>query len=131
MSDDLGDLVRYLGTVPRYSQRFVHAALGKTALGMKTGWRGIASAYSRAGRLRGFPASIDYEVTGDFPTYEAEIGPNVGAGQGSLGIIEDAGGGVTAPAMKARPKLLKSGEADFEKGLDNAVADALKRAGLG
>lgn len=130
MSDDLDKLVRDLGTVPRYSQRFVHAALGKTALGMKTGWRGIASAYSSR-RLGGFAPSIDYEVTGDFPKYEAEIGPKVGVGQGSLGIIEDAGGGVTAPAMKARPKLLKSGEADFEKGLDNAVADALKRAGLG
>lgn len=129
MSDDLARLVRDLGTVPRFSQRFVHAALGKTALGMKTGWRAIASGYS-ARRLRGFPASIDYEVTGDFPTYEAEIGPQIGVGQGSLGFIEDAPDGVSAPPMKARPKLLKSGEADFEKGLDRAVSDALKRAGL-
>lgn len=127
---DLDALYRDLGTVPRYSQRFVHAALRKTAHGMKEGWRGIASGYSKGGRLRGFPASIDYEVRGDFPAYEAEIGPQVGVGQGSLGIIEDANGGVTAPAMKARPRLLKSGEADFEKGLDRAVDDALRRAGL-
>lgn len=128
MSDDLDGLIRDLGTVPRYSQRFIHAALGKTAFGMKEGWRSIAGSASGR-RAKGYPWSIDYEVRGDFPSYEAEIGPNLG-GQGSLGILEDAPGGVKSAPQKARPRLLKSGEKDFERGLDAAIGDALKRAGL-
>lgn len=128
MSDDLDKLIRDLGVIPQYSQRFVHAALSKTAHGMKEGWRNIAAGASR-GHAKRYPASIDYEVKGDFPRYEAEIGPNLG-GQGSLGILEDAPGGVKAAPQKARPRLLKSGEKDFERGLDAAIGDALKRAGL-
>lgn len=126
---DLDALYRDLGTVPLYSKRFVHAALGKTALGMKKSWQEHAEGPSGS-HARGYPFSVDYDVTGDFPRYEAEIGPNLGRGQGALGILEDAPGGVTAAPQKARPKVVSDNEADFEKGLDKAVDDALRRAGL-
>lgn len=128
MSDDLDALQRDLGTVPRYSQRFVHAALGRTALAAKSAWRDIAGPAS-GGHARGYPAKIDYDVKGDFPSYEAEIGPTLG-GQGSLGILEDAPGGVASAPQSARSKILPWIRDDFEDGLDRAVDDALKRAGL-
>lgn len=125
---DLDRLQRDLGTVPRYSQRFVHAALGKTANTTKQAWRDIAQGASGVSAA-GYPFAIDYDVSGDFPSYEAEIGPQPG-GQGSLGILEDAPGGVMSAPQSARKKILPWVEADFEKGLDNAVDDALRRAGL-
>lgn len=125
---DLDKLQRDLGTVPRYSQRFVHKALGVTANLAKSAWRNIAVPASGE-RAKGYPFAIDYEVSGDFPSYEAEIGPQLG-GQGSLGILEDAPLGVRSAPQSARKKILPEVEADFEKGLDRAVDDALRRAGL-
>lgn len=128
MTGDLEALERDLGTIPFHSQRFVHAALGVTAGKMKDAWRDIATGPS--GRsARHYPATVSYDVSGNFPDYEAEIGPSLG-GQGSLGILEDAPGGVRSAPQKARPEVMRSGEADFERGLDRAVDDALARAGL-
>lgn len=125
---DLDGLYRDLGTVPQHSRRFVHAALGQTANTTKKAWREIAQGAS--GRsAAAYPSAIDYEVTGDFPSYGAEIGPTTG-GQGSLGILEDAPGGVKSAPQSARKKVLPWVEEDFEKGLDKAAADALRRAGL-
>lgn len=128
MSDDLDRLSRDLGTVPRYSQRFVHAALGTTANKMKQSWRDVAESASGV-RARHYPFTVDYDVSGDFPSYKAEIGPRPG-GQGSLGILEDSPGDVRSAPQKARPKVVREHERDFEKGLDRAVDDALRRAGL-
>ena len=128
MSDDLSRLERDLGTVPRHSGRFVKPALEKTAFDAKRSWQGHAKGPS-GGRAAKYPAAIDYDVKGDFPKYEADVGPSLG-GQGSLGILEDAPGGVRSAPQKARPKVVRDIEADFEKGLDRAVDDALRRAGL-
>lgn len=128
MSDDLESLHRDLGEIPRHSGRFVKAALSKTAMDAKEVWRDLATGPS-GGHASGYPHKIDFDVQGDWPSYQAEVGPNLG-GQGSLGILEDSPGGVASAPQKARPKVAKAIESDFEKGLDKAVDDALRRAGL-
>lgn len=130
MSDDLAKLQQDLGTIPYHSGRFVNTALRRTAHEVKEAWRDHASGPSGS-HAKAYPYSIDYDVEGTWPQYKAEIGPNLGRKQGALGILEDAPGGVTASPQSARPKLMTAAEADFEKGLDAAVGDALKRAGLG
>lgn len=125
---DFDALIRDLGTVPRHSGRFVKPALERSAFKAKGKWQEIAKAASGA-HAKGYPSKITYDVKGDFPSYEAEVGPTLG-GQGSLGILEDAPGGVQSAPQKARPAVLREVEADFEKGLDRAVDDALRRAGL-
>lgn len=126
---DLDALQRDLGKVPVYVGPEVKKALEVTARGTKEGWRNIAAAAS-GGHAKAYPFSVDYDVRTRFSHWEAEIGPNLGSRQGALGILEDASGGVAAAPQKARPRLMKSSERDFEKGLDKARDDALRRAGL-
>lgn len=129
MSDDLDSLMRDLGRVPADAGKNVKPALERTAFLAKESWRDHAKRPS-GGHAAGFPFSIDYDTKGGFPKWEAEIGPNLGSGQGALGILEDSPGGVAASPQKARPAIAKRVEEDFEKGLDRAVDDALRRAGL-
>lgn len=134
MSDDLADLIRDFGKVPGNLGPHVRTALERSARGTKDGWRNIAAAASR-GHAKGYPATIDYDVRTKLSHWEAEIGPNLkrygGRGmQPSLGILEDAPGGVAAAPQKARPRLLKSGEKYFERGMDRAADDALRKAKL-
>lgn len=139
MSDDLGDLVRDLGEFPKHAGRFVEGALKKTAHGMKEDWQHLAALPS-GGHAKHYPPSIDFDITkSEFPTYEAEIGPNLKryggkTGKGglapSLGILEEANGGVRAAPQNVRPGVIKANETDFERGMDRAIDDALRRAGL-
>lgn len=130
MSDDLDALVRDLGEFPRHSGRFVESALKVTAHKMKESWQGLAKGPS-GGHAKAYPFSVDYDVTKrSFPSFEAEVGPSLGRTQGALGILEEANGGVRAAPQNVRPKVIKANEADFEQGMDRAVDDALRRAGL-
>lgn len=128
MSDDLSRLERDLGTIPLHSARFVNKALTGTAMEAKKAWQELTR--SSTGATKHFPRSIDFDVEGNWPEYRAEVGPNLGRMQGALGILEDSPGGVTAPPKKARPRVVKAVEKDFERGLDKAIDDALRRAGL-
>ncbi len=129
MSDDLTRLERDLGSVPVAAGKYVLSALRKTAMDAKEQWQGIAKGPS--GRhAKAYPFSIDYDVEGGMPEWRAEVGPNLGRAQGALGILEDAPGGVHGGPQKARPKVVKAVERDFQRGLNRAVSDALKGAGL-
>lgn len=129
MNDDLARLERDLGTIPQHSARFVNAALRGTAFKAKEAWRDEAKGPS-GGHAKAYPFSVDFDVEGSWPQYRGEVGPNLGRKQGALGILEDAPGGVAAAPQKARPRVVKAVEKDFERGLDKAVDDALRRAGL-
>lgn len=130
MSDDLDRLVRDLGEFPRHAGRFVESALKRTAHNMKESWRSLAKGPS-GGHAKGYPFSVDYDITKrTFPNFEAEVGPNLGRAHGSLGILEEANGGVAAAPQNMRPQVVKANEADFERGMDRATEDALRRAGL-
>ncbi len=126
---DLDALMRDLGSVPLDAGKNVGPALGRTSQLAKESWRDAAKGPS-GGHARAYPYSIDYDVTGGFPRWEAEVGPNLGRAQGALGILEDAPGGVAAAPQSARPRVVKAVEKDFERGLDRAVADALQRRGF-
>lgn len=129
MSDDLDGLIRDLGVFPRQAGRFVQSALKGTAHKMKESWQELAKGPS--GRhAKGYPFSVDYDVRGQFPSFEAEVGPSLGRGQGALGILEEAPGGVAAAPQNVRPRVIQANEADFERGMDRATDDALRRAGL-
>lgn len=128
MSDDLSRLEYDLGAIPLQSARFVNQALTGTAMEAKKTWQELAR--SKGGRTKHYSHAIDFDVEGSWPEFRAEVGPNLGRSQGPLGILEDAPGGVTAPPQKARPRVVKAVEKDFERGLDKAVDDALRRAGL-
>lgn len=129
MSDDLDSLIYDLGTFPRHAGRFVKTALNGTALEAKQSWQELAKRPSGT-HARAYPFSVDYDVRGEFPSFEAEVGPNLGRAQGALGILEDAPGGVTSSPQNVRPRVVKAVEKDFERGQAAAVDDALKRAGL-
>ncbi len=136
MSDDIDSLVRDLGVFPQHAGRFVESALKGTAHKMKESWQ--AEAKGPSGRhASAYPSQIDYDTQGSFPSFTAEIGPTppgrTGRGnghQGSLGILEEAPGGVAAAPQNVRPKVIQANEADFERGMDRATDDALRRAGL-
>lgn len=130
MSDDIDGLIRDLGEFPRHAGRFVESALKVTAHKMKESWQSLAEGPS--GRhASAYPSSVDYDITKrSFPNFEAEIGPNLGRRQGALGILEEANGGVKAAPQNVRPQVVKANEADFERGMDRATDDALRRAGL-
>lgn len=125
---DLDALIRDLGEFPRSGEKFVRSALEKSAHEAKGAWRDIASAASGT-HAKGYPHKIDYDVTGSDMQWEAEVGPQLG-GQGSLGILEDAPGGVRSAPQKARPAVVSKVAPDFERGMDRAVDDALRRVGL-
>lgn len=130
MSDDIDGLIHDLGEFPRHAGRFVLGALRKTAHGMKEDWQELAKPPS-GGHARAYPFSVDYDVTkSEFPHFEAEIGPNLSRTQGALGILEEANGGVKAAPQNVRKGVVLANESDFERGMDRAVDDALRRAGL-
>lgn len=129
MSDDLNRLAADLGHVPVALGKEVLAGLKGTAHNMKESWAAKAAGPS-GGHARHYPRAIDYDVRTNFANWSAEIGPSLGRVQGGLGILEDAPGGVTAAPQNLRPQVVSDNEADFERGMNNAVDDALKRHGL-
>lgn len=94
----------------------VRQAVEVTARNVKNDWRDNAKA-SNPEHAKGYPYAIDYDLDlkkdGEI---SAEIGPKIG-GQGSLGFLEEAPGGVrAAPQGNARRAVAKN-IADFEEGI--------------
>lgn len=129
MSDDFSEvlgLARDIGVAGDGVRPFARKALQVTAMGVKTAARKSAA---RTG-LHGYAASITYDTWETKTGVEGEVGPELGRNQGPLGIVEDAAGGVRSKPQHALRDALKSNEEDFERGLDAAVSDALRGAGL-
>jgi len=128
-NSELDRLVADLGSVPKHAGRNVTKALEVGARNVKDGWR------EKISHSRGVPhgaASISYDIEGDASvagsTVSAEIGPEL-EGQGPIvGLIEM--GTVTLAPHGYGLAALKEEQPDFEKGLDKAIDDALKAAGL-
>lgn len=124
---EVNRLAADLGDAPAKVIPNVRKAVEVTARNVKDDWRSGAKALSGAHAKR-YPGSIDYtmELNTD-GEIGAEIGPSLGGrwGQGSLGILEDAPGGVGSRPQKAGTKAAKKAEKDFENGLLKAVGDVL------
>lgn len=121
---ELNKLSADLGEVPSKIIPLVRKAVEVTARNVKEDWQsGAAKASGSHARL--FPKSIDYDLGLETDGgISAEIGPNRGRVQGSLGILEDAPGGVRSKPQNAGRKAAKKNEQDFITGLAKATEEA-------
>lgn len=129
MADDLNALARDLGEIPRATAPFVRKAVEVSARNIKDL---IRNEYSGARQLPGAARSISYDVKGSTGArlggISAEIGPELG-GQGSIvGLVDE--GAPRTPGRKRIPKALNDEAPGFEKGIELAIEDGLKAAGL-
>jgi hypothetical protein len=129
VADDLYSLARDLGEIPKETGPFVRKAIEFTARRIKDQ---IKNDYSGARNLGGASQSISYDLHGStgyrLGGISAEIGPELG-GQGSVvGLVDE--GAPRTPGRHRIPKALADNAADFESGLDKAIDDGLKAAGL-
>lgn len=118
---DLLKLAADLGRVPAEVAPNLKKAVTVTARYIKDDWRKNAK---RSG-LAGYAASVDYDVTESTGAVEAEIGPNLGRNQGSFGFVEDAPGRVYSAPQHAGRDASRKNEADFIKGIEDAIGDFL------
>lgn len=118
---DTSDVMRFSHNLGAASGRVVdnaRRALEVTARHIKDD--AITNATGPSGRAAAsYPRSIDYDMFG----LRAEIGPNLGRAQGSLGILEDAPGGVRAAPQGALRRAAESNLDDFERGMARAAED--------
>lgn len=125
MADDLYSLARDLGAVPAQTAPFARKAVEVSARNIKDA---IRDAYEGAYRLPGAARSISYDMKESQDAVEAEIGPQLG-GQGSLVGIVDSGTSRT-PGKRRIPQALAEEADGFDLGLQLAIDDGLRAAGL-
>jgi hypothetical protein len=128
-NSDLSRLAADVGRLPGEARPFLRQAAGITARKIQRSWRDEASGIPHAPY---FPASITHEVRSSnspIAPIEAEIGPDKNLPQGALGNLIEYGS-VNNPAQGLGHGALQRNEGDFERGIDRAVADALKAVGL-
>lgn len=129
MADDLNSLARDLGEIPKATAPFVRKAVEVSARNIKDL---IRDEYSGARQLPGASRSISYDLKGSTGArlggISAEIGPELG-GQGSIvGLVDE--GAPRTPGRKRIPKALNDEAPGFEKGIELAIEDGLRAAGL-
>lgn len=124
---DVSKFVADLGEVPKGAGEFVRKAVEVSARNVKDGWK---SKLNGSASLPGAARSIAYELKGGNAIrgseVYAEIAPRAG-GQGSLVFVPEFGSLSTAPRGYGRAALEEEA-AGFEKGIDQALADAERKA---
>jgi hypothetical protein len=126
MSDDVRKLAADLTAAGPAVRPFARKAVQVTAHHIKDEWRAVAA---RTGLSR-YAADITYETHENAAGVIAEIGPTPDGDQGSFGFVEDAPGDVYSAPQHAGRDALENNEDDFERGIDRAVADAIRAVGL-
>lgn len=125
--DDFSRLARDLGGVPKGTGKFLRKAVEVTARHVKDSWK---DRLKGSPHVPGGPASITYDLKPGRDGMGAEIGPELGRGQASIvGILEVGSASHVSPRGFGLAAL-HDNEADFEHGIELAVDDALKAAGL-
>jgi len=130
-AEDFSKLARDLGDVPERSGRTLRQAIEVTARHVRDTARENATGMSHA---PAFPYSITYDIEGSGSRatgsqLSAEIGPDKDRPQGALGNLIEYGS-VKNPPQGIMHGALQANEADFERGVDRAIDDALKAVGL-
>lgn len=137
-ASDLSRLAADIGRAPSKSGRTLRQAIEVTARNIRDSAREKASGLEHA---PAFPYSITYDVGvnnsllrdtfggGGADTIMADIGPDKDRPQGSLGNLLEYGSVNNSP-RGIMHGALQENEADFEKGIDKAIDDALKGVGL-
>lgn len=127
MADDFSEileLVADLREVPAEANRNVKKAIEVTSFSIKGDWQQGATV-SR-GYAKSYAAAIDYTIEYPGGAIESEIGPSLGKTPGaSAGFLEDASGDVHAAPQHAARDALEANEADFMRGLEIAISDAV------
>lgn len=124
MTDDFSDLYELsadLSDVPAEANKRVVQAMKYTSVEMKRDW----SQGAAASGLEAYSQSIDFDIKFAGGAIESEIGPNLAKRQGTFGFVEAAGGGVRSAPQHAGRDALEANEADFYRGLEIAVTEAL------
>jgi hypothetical protein len=124
---DFSEVLSLAATIedaPQAAMPKIKQAVEITARHVKDDWRDDARRQN-PGQAKNYPSAIDYTMELSDGEIGADVGPRVG-GQGSLGILEDAPGGVGARPQKSGQKAARKNEDDFQRGLERAVADVLE-----
>jgi hypothetical protein len=117
---ELRQLVVDLALVPAKAAPNVRKAVEVTARHVKDDW---SKAANRTG-LGGYAADVSYDMKYEDGAIGAEVGPTPGDA-GSLGIVEDAPGGVRSAPQFAGRDAARKNEKDFIKGIAKALEDTL------
>lgn len=137
-ASDISKLAADIGKAPSKSGRTLRQAIEVTAVKIRDTAREKASGLEHA---PAFPASITYDVganlsllretfgDGGADTLIAEIGPDKDRPQGALGNLLEYGSVNNSP-RGIMHGALQENQADFEKGIDKAIDQALKEVGL-
>lgn len=137
-SSDFSKLSADIGKAPSTSGKTLRQAIEVTARNVRDTAREKASGLDHA---PAFPYSITYDIGanhsllretfggGGADTLTAEIGPDKNRTQGALGNLLEYGS-VNNPPRGIMHGALQENEADFERGIDKAIDDALKGVGL-
>jgi len=119
---DLDNLVHDLGKIPTKALENVRTAVEVSARHLKDDWRDAAKGNNPA-HSKQYPSSISYTLRNWPGEASAQVGPALG-GQGSLGILEEANGGVASAPQRNWEEPLRAAEKDFADGLAKALGDA-------
>lgn len=118
LAADLGDAADALPNVKK--------AVQVTANNVKTAWRGKLQGSST---LPALPYAVSYDVKADRGGVEGEVGFDKGKPQGPLGNISEFGT-MNNPPRGFGLASLEENQADFVRGIETAIDDTLKAAGL-
>jgi len=127
---ELDRLAADLGTVPAKTGPKIRQALEVTSRHVKDAWRDkLKGSIS----FKHLPGAVSYDVTTfqgfGASVFKSEIGFDKDKPQGALGTFSEFGK-PNQPPMGFGHASLQENQGDFEKGLDIAIAQALKEAGL-
>lgn len=129
MADELNALARDLGEIPKATAPFIRKAVEVSARNIKDI---IKDEYSDARALPGASRSISYDLKGNTGArlggITAEIGPELGEQGSIVGLVDE--GAPRTPGRKRIPKALTQEAPGFEQGIQKAIDDGLRAAGL-
>lgn len=125
---ELNELAADITDADKVVRRNTRKAVERSAFVGKKLWAASANSHTNRGSLRHYGASIDYDIEGigagnTSGEISAEIGPNLAKGQGPLGIVEEAPGGVAGTPQRNREKIERPLMEDFVRGMLTAVGD--------
>lgn len=123
---ELNKLVADIAAVPKHVGKFTRAAVEVTARHVKDDWR---APLKGSASIPWGAASVTYDIKGDQSGgVSAEIGPELG-GQGSIVGMLEYGTPTHGPTGYGHAAL-QNNVGDFQKGLEIALKDAERAAGL-
>jgi len=128
---DVLKLAADLGQVPDNAGPNIRKAVEVTARNVKDTWRDSLKGSKHIPRG---PSSVSYDIKGESAlsgsSVTAEIGPTVGAGGvgGLVGMLEY--GTPTSGPTGFGARALQENEGDFQRGLEIALQQAERKAGL-